>query len=189
MRKSEGQNEEFTAQNYPELRCGEGSEETPPILESEVKKSIRSLAKGKAVGADGVAQEMLEAGGDAVVSWLTKICNNAVAEGDIPEEWGQSVIIPIFKKGDVTACGNYRPISLLSHAYKILAKVMQGRIRDREERILTEEQAGFRAGRGTIDQVFSFSQVAEKMWEVGRDIYCVFVDFKQAFDSIWREAF
>ena len=56
----------------------------------------------------------------------------------------------------------------------------------REEEILSEEQAGFRSGRGTVDHIFALGQLVEKMWERNRDIYCVFIDFKQAFDSVWR---
>ena len=50
-----------------------------------------------------------------------------------------------------------------------------------------KEQAGFRPGRGTIDQVFVLSHIIEKYWEYDRVLYCVFIDFKQAFDSVWRE--
>ena len=86
----------------------------------------------------------------------------------------------------MTKCENYRPISLLPHACKILSKIIQDRIQRREEDILKEEQAGFRKGRGITDHIFAFSQIVEKMWEKNKDIYCVFIDFKQAFDSVWR---
>ena len=104
----------------------------------------------------------------------------------MPEDWREAVIIPTYKKGDVTKCENYRPISLLPHAYKILSKIIQDRIQRREVEILKEEQAGFRKGRGTTDHIFTFSKIVEKMWEKNKDIYCVFIDFKQVFDSVWR---
>lgn len=56
----------------------------------------------------------------------------------------------------------------------------------KKEMVLGEEQAGFRPGRRTTDQIFSLEQIKKTMWEYGRDLYCVFIDFKQAFDSIWR---
>ncbi len=75
----------------------------------------------------------------------------------------------------------------LSHSYKVLAKIVQERIHTREEEIMSEEQAGFRTSRGTIDHIFTFNQIVEKMWERGKDKYCVFISFKQDFDSVWRE--
>ena len=104
----------------------------------------------------------------------------------MPEDWREAVIIPIHKKGDVTKCENYRPISLLPQAYNILSKIIQDRIQRREEENLKEEQAGFRNGRGTTDHIFTFSQIVEKCGRKNKEIYCVFIDFKQAFDSVWR---
>ena len=67
-----------------------------------------------------------------------------------------------------------------------MAKVLHSRIQTREE-VLGEEQAGFRAERGTTDQIFTLSQIAEKMWEYNKDLFCIFIDFRQAFDSVWRK--
>ena len=130
--------------------------------------------------------EVLLAGEGTIVNWLHKLYQSIINGEEMPEDWREAVIIPIHKKGNVTKCENYRPISLLPHAYKILSKTIQDRIQRREEEVLKDERAGFRKGRGKTDHIFTFSQIVEKMWEKNKDIYCVFIYFKQAFDSVWR---
>jgi len=89
------------------------------------------------------------------------------------------VIVPIQKKKDRMNCNNYRGISLLCHFSK--------RLKSRTDEIISEEQAGFRAGRKTIDQVFTLRQLAEKFVEFSKELYVCYIDFRKAFDSIWRE--
>ena len=180
--------EVFSLENFPQLRRETQAEATPPIIGSEVRNSIRGMSSNKAPGKDGVTTEMLRAGGRAVEEWLTKLCNDALHGGMLPSDWTASEIVPLFKKGDKTERNNYRPISLLSHSYKIIAKILQKRLELKEEAILNEEQAGFRTGRGTTDQIFSFSQLTERMWERNKDVFCLFIDFEKAFDSVWRPA-
>ena len=89
----------------------------------------------------------------------------------------------IFKKGSRTEYGNYRGISLLSVAEKILAKVLLNRLLPLSESIIPETQCGFRPGRGTTDMIFSAQQVQENCREQGRDICLAFIDITKAFDS------
>ena len=174
-------------EEYPELRrTTQETQNAPNILKTDIERAIKTLAKEKSPGIDGIPVELLLAGEGAIVNWLHKLYQSILNGEEMPEDWREAVIIPIYKKGDVTKCENYRPISLLPHAYKILSKIIQDRIQRREEEILKEEQAGFRKGRGTTDHIFTFSQRVEKMWEKNKDIHCVFIDFKQAFDSVWR---
>lgn len=79
--------EEFSLDNHPKLqRQSKNREKTPPVLASEVSRNRRCLSKGKAVGIDEIAQEMLKASGSEITSWLTWLYNKAVT-GDLPEEW------------------------------------------------------------------------------------------------------
>ena len=78
-----------------------------------------------------------------MANWIHKICQAILNGADIPNDWKETTIIPIYKKGDATKCENYRPIGLLPHAYKVLAKILQKRINRREEEVLNEEQAVF----------------------------------------------
>jgi Reverse transcriptase (RNA-dependent DNA polymerase) len=105
----------------------------------------------------------------------------------IPDDWGKAIITPIYKKGDKSDCKNYRGISLLSVPGKVFTKVLQKRMKRRVEEALAEEQAGFRPGRGTVDQIFAIRQIVEKYVEHNRPCYFNFIDFKQAFDSVWQE--
>jgi hypothetical protein len=97
------------------------------------------------------------------------------------------MIVTIFKKGDRTQCGNYRGISLLSTAGKVLAKVLLARLQLAASKILPESQCGFRASRSTIDPIFTLRQLQEKSIEQQRPLYMVFIDFTKAFDTVDRD--
>ena len=182
-----GNNEDVDMNLFPELAASNRGPDTANVMRCEVAKHIKSLPDGKAPGIDGLPGELLKAGGELVEEWITTIVQRIIQGHPIPKEWEHGLFNPVFKKGDVTECRNYRPICLLSHAYKVLAKVLHGRIQAREEEVLGEEQAGFRNKRGTTDQIFTLSQIAEKMWEYNKNLFCIFIDFRQAFDSVWRK--
>jgi len=91
------------------------------------------------------------------------------------------------QKNDKCDCKNYRGISLLSAPGKVYTKMIQERLKRYVNRIDAEEQAGFRAGRGTIDQIIVMRQLSEKFYEKNRTLHNNFIDFKQAFDSVWQE--
>ena len=84
-------------------------------------------------------------------------------------------------------CSSYRGISLLSIPGKVYTKVLQQQLKKQVEEVLAEEQAGFRPGRGTVDQIFVIRQLAEKFFEKNCTLYNNFIDFKQAFDSVWQQ--
>jgi len=106
---------------------------------------------------------------------------------EMPEEWKRSIIVPIHKKQDKLDCSNYRGISLLCHTGKIFSSVVLQRIRQRTEEVLSEAQAGFRPGRSTVDQIFTLRQLAEKYSEFSKQLFVCYVDFRKAFDSVWRK--
>ena len=89
----------------------------------------------------------------------------------VPEDWRRAVIVPIFKKKDITECDNYRGISLLCHSEKIFASVLLQIIKARTEEMLPEAQAGFRSGRSTIDQLYALRSIADKYLEHETDLY------------------
>jgi hypothetical protein len=97
-------------------------------------------------------------------------------------------MIPLPKGGDPTQCSNYRTISLISHTSKIFLKIILERLKKRMEEVLAEEQAGFRKGRNTIEQIFVLRLLSEKAIEHNRKIYHAFIDFQKAFDSVWQGA-
>ena len=104
----------------------------------------------------------------------------------MPQDFKDALIVPIFKKGDRSQCGNHRGIFLLSVAGKILARILLRRLQKVAENVLPESQAGFRAGRGTVDMVFSARQILEKCREQQMPTAMIFYDLEKAFDSVTR---
>lgn len=88
------------------------------------------------------------------------------------------------KKGDLKQCANYRTIALVSHASKILLRIILERIRLKTESEIADEQAGFRQGRGTRDQITNLRVLMQKAREHQQPLYMCFVDFKKAFDWV-----
>ena len=99
----------------------------------------------------------------------------------------ESIFITIPKKGDRKECTNHRTIALVSHASKILLKVILGRIHQKLENEISNEQAGFRPGRGTRDQIINLRILMQKAKEYKIPLYMCFVDFRKAFDCIKHE--
>ena len=118
---------------------------------------------------------------------IFKLCKRIWDEEVFPKEWKRAIIVPVYKKKDKLDCNNYRGISLLCHSSKIMTTIIMERIKKRTEEILSEEQAGFRTSRSTIDQIFTLRQLAEKYSDFSKDLFVCYVDFKKAFDSVWRE--
>jgi hypothetical protein len=118
---------------------------------------------------------------------LHSICSKIYTDKECPSDWNRAVIVPIHKKGDRMECSNYRAISLLSVPEKVYTKVLQQRLKRCVETAMDEEQAGLRQGRGTVDQIFVIRQLAEKYIARNRTLYNNFIDYKQAFDSVWQE--
>jgi hypothetical protein len=152
----------------------------------EIQRAVKSLKARKAAGEDGIPPELYKYGGETVISVLKDILDLIWTKESLPQAWYKAVIIPIFKKGDQTDCSNYRGISLLDIALKILEAVILDRMRGAYTP--RENQAGFRSGRGCRDQIFALRQLLETRYEYRRPTALVFIDFKAAFDSVARES-
>ena len=159
----------------------------PELLKEEISSAIRKLSDGKAPGYDNITAEELKATGDTGVEILQQLCNKIWKNEAFPDDWGKAIITPIYKKKDKLDCGNYRGISLLSHTGKIITTIIQRRMLKRAEEVISESQAGFRPGRSTVDQLFTLRQITEKYREKGKDLFCCYIDFEKAFDSVWQE--
>jgi len=162
--------------------------DTYPILREEVEAAVKSLKKGKAAGVDNIPAELIQVGGEAMIDALTIICNKIWQTGEWPTCWTQSLIITLPKKGNLQKCQNYRTISLISHPSKVMLRVLLNRLKPQAETIIAEEQAGFRAGRSTTEQIFNLRILCEKHLQHQQDLYHVFIDFKKAFDKVWHSA-
>ena len=158
-----------------------------PIIESEVVNAIKTLNEGKSPGIDNIPSELIKHGGTAIIRMLTAICQKAWVSKSWPKQWTQSLIIPIAKKGDLKKCKNYRTLILICHSSKILLTIILKRLNPQIERVLSEEQAGFRKGRSTVEQVFNCRNIIKKHLYSQNDIYHNFIDLKKAFDRVYHE--
>ena len=94
------------------------------------------------------------------------------------------VFIPIPKKGNAKECSNYHTITLISHASKVMVKILQARLQQYENCELRDVQAGFKKGRGTRDQMADICWIIEKAREFQKSIYFCFIDYAKAFDCV-----
>ena len=160
------------------------------ITKQEVKRQIERLKKEKAPGGDGIKNEAWLYGTEEVIDRLTEIMNEVWKGKGFPRQWTEGVICPIHKKGNTKEAQNYRGITLLNTSYKLYAMVLGERMKEEIERkgILPDSQAGFRMGRGTIDNVYILNHIVEKeIQKKAGKVYALFVDLKATFDSVNRE--
>ena len=123
-----------------------------------------------------------------MIAILTEICDRIWRIGDWPTLWTLSLIITLPKKGNLQLCQNYRTISLISHSSKVMLKVILNRLKPQAEEIIAEEQAGFRAGRSTTEQIFNLRILCEKYLQHQQNLYNVFIDLKKSLDRVWHAA-
>ena len=100
-----------------------------------------------------------------------------------PQEWKRSLFIPIPKKDNAKECSNYRTIALISHASKVMLKILQARLQQYVNRELPDVQDGFRKGRGTRDQIDNIHWIIEKAREFQKSMYFCFIDYVK--DFVW----
>lgn len=162
-----------------------------PITGKEIKIESKSLKNKKAPGPDKLSNEIIKASLDRTVHILTKLFNLILITGHYPKNWKSSISIPIYKKGDPLNPSNYRGITLSSNLSKLFCKVMNSRISKflEDDNIIRKEQAGFRKGYRTTDQIFVLKKIVDDLLKLknGR-MYACFVDFQKAFDNVWHEA-
>ena len=100
------------------------------------------------------------------------------------QDWKRSVFIPIPSKRNAKEYSNYRTIALISHASKVMLKILQARLQQYMNHELTDVQAGFRKDRGTRDQIANIHWITEKAREFQKNIYFCFIDYAKAFDCV-----
>ncbi|KAK3536438.1 hypothetical protein QTP86_009951 [Hemibagrus guttatus] len=161
-------------------------QEVDKIRKDEVRKALKRMKSGKAVGPDDIPVEVWKCLGEAAVEFLTSLFNRVLESERMPEEWRRSVLVPIFKnKGDVQSCSNYRGIKLMSHTMKLWERVVEARLRKVVE--ICEQQYGFMPRKSTTDAIFALRILMEKYRDGQRELHCVFVDLENAYDRVPRE--
>ena len=137
----------------------------PDILEGEVKWALESITMNTASGGDGIPVALFQILKDDAVKVLHSICQQIWKTQQWPQDCKRSVFIPLLLKGNAKECTNYRTITLISHANKVMLKIPQSRLQRYVNRELPDVQAGFRKGRGTRDQIANICWIVEKARE------------------------
>ncbi|KAH0816760.1 hypothetical protein GEV33_006031 [Tenebrio molitor] len=153
-----GIGEDETLETEEEESLTTGECEEPPRKE-EIKEIIKRFKNNKAPGENGITAEMLKVGGQNLEENILKLINKAWDEETIPQRWKETLICPLHKKGDRFKCENYRG----------------------------QYQCGFRKNRSVMDQVFVLKQIMDNSIDQNSPLYMLFIDFKQAYDTIKRE--
>jgi Reverse transcriptase (RNA-dependent DNA polymerase) len=154
--------------------------------EIEVREAIQRLKLGKTSGKDEIVSEVLKRGGDKVEYAVYLLCVKVWEEEKLPKDWTKGIICPIYKDGDKRDTSNYRGITLLSIVGKVYAQIINERLMRWSERnkVLVEEQGGFRPHRGCPDQLFSLVEILQNRGK--QATFCCFIDVKKAFDRVFR---
>ena len=142
--------------------------------------AIKAMKDNKAPGTDDITSDIIKIGGEEITEELAKLYNQIMDEKKIPTSWKEAKIILLYKKGDKTDIKNYRPISLLSHVYKIFTRILQTRIKEILDENQPREQAGFRSA-------YALNQVIEKANEYNLELCVGYIDYEKAFDSVEHE--
>ena len=145
------------------------------------------MKKGKAAGIDSITIELLRAGGDVTTEALYELFTRIWDKEEIPEDWSKGLMVKLPKRGNLTDCDNWRGITLIPVIVKIFGSAIINRIRVGVDNKLRNEQAGYRQGRNTTEQIFVLRNIIEQVIEWNSNLYICFVDFEKAFDSVHRE--
>ena len=138
----------------------------------------------KTSGDDGIPVVLFQILKDDAVKVLNSICQEIQKAQQWPQGWKRSVFIPIPKKGNAKECSNCCTISFISHASKLMLKILQGRLQQNVNCELPDVQAGLRKGRGTRDQIVNIHWIIEKAREFQKNINFCFIDYFEAFDCV-----
>ena len=135
-------------------------------------------------GGDRIPAELFQILKDDAVKLLHSICQQIWKAQQWPQDWERPFFIPIPKKGNAKEFSNYNTIALVSHASKVMLKILQARLQQYVNRELSDVQAGFRKGRGTRDQIANIGWIIKKAREFQKNIYVCFIDYAIASDCV-----
>ena len=156
----------------------------PDSLECKVKWTLGSISMNKASGGDEILVELFQILKDDAVKVLHSICQQIWKTQQWLQDWKRSVFIPIPKKSNAKECPNDCTIALISHASKVMLKILQARLQQSVNCEIPDVQTGFRKGRGSRDQIASIHWITEKGREFQKIIKFCFIDYTKAFDCM-----
>lgn len=158
------------------------------FTESELRSAIFSQNNNKMPGIDNIPSEILKASYDVISPLLLSLYNRMYATGEYPRSWGDGIINPIFKKGDINDAQNYRGITLINVLAKVYSQLLLNRLTKWSEKYdkISSNQFGFQKGKSIVDCIFILHSVISKVINSGEKLYCVFIDYEKCFDKVDR---
>jgi hypothetical protein len=158
-----------------------------PPVPVPVALRLKMLLHSRSPRSDQIPAEIIQAGGEILLSVIHKLINYDWNSKELPDQWMEPISVQFNKKGDKTDCNNYRGIALLSTSYKMLSNILLSKLSPYVDKIIGYHQCGFRRNRSTTDQIFCIRQTLEKKCEYNETAHQLFIDFKKAYDSVRRE--
>ena len=153
----------------------------------EFAAALQHLKPGKAPGPDSICSELITHAGSALKSWLHDFLSSCLHRIKIPKIWRREFVVAIPKPTkSVGYPKSYRLISLLCVPYKILERLIYARVEPLIDPLLPKEQAGFRRGKSTLDQVVLLTKNIEDSFETKKKADALFVNLTAAYDTVWH---
>jgi len=162
------------------------TEDYVEVTEKEVLEYLLKVNPNKSGGLDGITSILVRNCAESMVKPVTKLFNQSIKVGRVPEDWKLAMVTPIHKGGNKSDICNYRPVSLTP----VLSKVMEKIIRERIQRILDDEniisggQHGFVKGRSCLTNLLTFYENVTRELDKGSDYIAIYLDFRKAFDTV-----
>ena len=176
--------EKFVLEKLNELNI----QKEPDFTMEELKKAIHLLKKNKAAGEDRIPAEILKATPLKLLEIILKIMNKIKNTCNYPKTWAMGIVSLILKDGDEEDPNNYRAITVINSLAKVLAIMMNNRLEEwcERENIIRKEQIGFEKKCRPADHIFVMKTLTDNYNNQGKKVYACFVDFRKAFDTVWR---
>ena len=156
------------------------------IEEEDVRKILVSLQVNKACGPDGINPLILMKASSALAKPICHLFRVSLDAGEVPEDWRQAIITPIFKKGSRCDASNYRPVSLTSVVGKCMEKIVRDKVMTHLQvnNLICNEQHGFVSGRSCTTQLLETLDEWTEILDEGGSIDAIYTDFQKAFDTV-----
>ena len=163
-----------------------------PVSKEEVKRNIRVLKREKAAGVDTIPAEMYLEGGESMIENIRVLMNKIMEEEKVPEGWREARVTLIPKGGgkDKREIKSYRPVTIVNVICKILGSILKERLSREVEgnKVLSDEQNGFRRGRRGSDNIFIIGEIIERKRKENKKVWLAFLDVEKAYDKVNRES-
>ncbi|MFU7503053.1 MAG: reverse transcriptase domain-containing protein [Candidatus Tisiphia sp.] len=160
-----------------------------PTTTDEMNRVLRSLKCSTSAGTDGISTKILKYCGNELIEPLVEITNMSLEKGIFPSKLKIAKVYPKWKQGDPQNITNYRPISLLPSVSKLIEKIVIIRLLEylRENKLLTDRQHGFIAGKSTITAIVDLVEYIIDNLETGNTITSLYLDLSKAFDCLGHD--